>query len=749
MFRFWAQLLIFLAISVATVRLAIVASECESGWGLIFAQWQDATLGFVGLGHTSIGHKPPAEQASFWLSEVDRVVDKYPKSASVHMGAAWVLDSPDIGFMQDHVRQNEFAHAFPQMGLELDEDAISAAKAKFRDECLARCLDLAKRATQLQPADVRWWRMRALLMFEGDSLYSGQEFEARDAGWLEVLDKCKTQDPDNALYDYIAALQLWNESASYDWPVEPDDQSASDEWQDGTYEQEADDNSQDEPADDNDYWILTVQDADGFASATRRFLEAQRKPYLAIGEEGYPSIAEFLAKSRIRKSDQAEVAVSRLVTFRQTTLFHRLWRWQGVRADNARRANDHEQEMTILLQNLRLYDQAVAPEETSALNILRTFGVLRHYTYEAIDKLTKNDSTIIESVEMDKIRQREEELRIEAATLQSALQRLDDQSYPKEYAASWSAVFAGVTSTSAATLLVAAGVLLLVAKMLSKCLDTTLRFGFVRHAIAWTVGCGFTFIILGMAPAEMISHKVQRLAIITGIWALAICITAVSVWFVIRLLRLRKIRFRLITLFAVMTGVAVLASLWPLMEASFVGIAQYPPEMWLHAKGWSGIDAEVLRTAMRLEKSTWYWAMIQWFAHGGLYVGLVVSLLLAVAWFMWRCAREANERFLNYWTQHFRTRWSEAFRFAGRSAFVVAMCWMFLYLCIAPNAVRLAEAEYHHKMRYCRDPNAHWTEIRDAQAAVETSADEMKLIREQIQFELFGEGVLEMDFSEQ
>jgi len=749
MLRFWSQLLIFLAISVAALRLAIIASESESGWGFIVTQWQDAALGYVGLGHTSIGHTAPAEQASYWLSEVDRVVTEHPTSASVQMGAAWVLDSPDIGFIQNHIRQNEFAHAFPQMGLELDEETISAAKTQFREKCRKRCLELAGRATQLEPDDIRWWRMRALLLFEGDTLYSGQEFEARGASWLEILEECKRHDPDNALYDYLAVLQLWNESASYDWPIEPDDQSDSDKWQEGTYEQIADDDPKEERDEQDEYWLLTIQDADGFALGTQRFLEAQEKRFLAIGEEGYSSIAEFLSLSRLRKSDQAEVAVSRLVTFRHSTLLSDLWRWQNVRADDARAADDREQEMAILRQNLRLYDQAIFPEETSALNTLKTFGILRQSTYDVINGLYENDPTIIKSVEMDSIRQREEALRIDTATLQSALQELDDGSYPEEYAASWSAVFSVVAITSAAALLAAAGVFLLTARMLSKRLDATTVLGILRHTIAWIVGCGCTFVILGMAPAEMISHDVQRLAIITGIWALAICITAVAVWFVIRLLRLRKLRFQLITLFAVMTGVAVLASLWPLMEASFVGIAQYPPEMWLHAKGWSGVDAEVLRTAMKLENGSWYWTMMQWFAHAGLYVGLVVSLLLAIAWFMWRCAREANQRFLKYWTQQIRTRWSEAFRFSGRSAFVVAMCWFVLYLWIAPNAVRLVEAEFQHKMRYCRAPKAHWSEIRNAQDAVEASVEDMKSIREQVEFELFGEGVLEMDFGEQ
>jgi hypothetical protein len=250
-----------------------------------------------------------------------------------------------------------------------------------------------------------------------------------------------------------------------------------------------------------------------------------------------------------------------------------------------------------------------------------------------------------------------------------------------------------------------------------------------------------------MAPAEMVSHEVQRLAVIIGIWSLAICIAVGAVWFVIRRLRLSEFRFRLRTLLAVTAGVAVLASLWPLTRLSFEAVTRHAPEMWVHEKGWGVMDAEVLRTAMNVDKGTWRWATVQWqFAHNGLYVGLAAAMFLVVAWFMWRRAREANQRFGMYWTQQARSRWSDLFRFVGRSALAAAMCWTLLYLLVAPRAVELMEAEFQHKMRYCRDPKTHWTEIRDAQADVEASVGEMKAIREQVRFEMSDEGALELEF---
>jgi len=737
---------IFLAMLFAAVRLAIVATSTEIGWEFIATQFQELTLGPFSLGHTPIGKRPPSEQAEYWLRHVPTRLDKNPSSASIHMGAAWVLDSPDIGFLTNHLTQTEFANGFSSMSLDFDEGMIGSEKATFRERCLKQCLWLAKRATQLEPADVRWWRMRAALQFEADLILSGQDFQPRSTDWLEVLEAGEKHDPDNALYDYLAAIQLWNTSATYDWPDEP--APTNDEGEDSADQPGDVDHPQNDSDNDFDLWLLTVQDPKGFALANKHFLKAQKKPFLAIGEEGYPSIAEFLATSPLRKADQSEVAVSRLVTFRHGWLISRLWRWQSVLADTARLANDHEQELAILKQNLKLFEQAILPEETSALTILMKFGFFRQYSYEAIEKLNTIDPKLVEPVEWDKIRQREETLRIETATLRSSVKRLHDEVYPKKSTFSPVAVFSVATGFCAAALFAVSAISLLVAKMLSKHFNAGSQFGLRRHAVAWIIGCGVTFVVLGMAPAEMVSHEVQQLALGIGAWVMAICMTALAVWFVIRLLRLGKVRFQLATLFAVVTGVAVFTKLWLLLDFSFDGVVSSPAEPWIHAKGWNGVNAEFIRTAMQMKSGTWNWAWYQWFAHGGTYWGIVASMFLAIVWYMWRCAIETKQQVLNFWTRQIRLRWAQLFRFVGNSALSAAMCWMLLYLLIAPQAIDLAEKRFQYEMRYCRNPKAHLREIRDAQADVTSSEHEMKIIREQVLFELSGEDMREVDFED-
>jgi hypothetical protein len=701
-------------------RLALVASQTEVGWQTVAAQWRDGALAWTGWISDPVSEREPVEQARFWIAEADRIITGNPDSPAIQIGAAWMLDSPNIEFMQHHVQQSEYASAMPQMGLELDEESISYAKAQFRDLCVERCVALAARATELDPGDPRWWRMRALLLFEGDSLWSGHDFEPRSDNWLEVLDDCLAHDKDNALYDYLAAMTLWKQSAVYDMP---------------------------EDGQNDDLWLLNVTDAKRFAAGTERFLKAQEREYLAIGEEGYAAITTFLDASRLSKKEQASAAISRLVTFRHSTFFHKLWRWQQVRADAASRDGDFSLAIQVLQQNLRLYEQAIIPAETSALNVLTTFAISRTSTYDAIQKLAEDSPESISQADLTKLRGREEELRIESATLLLALQKLDDETYPKSNWASVPSIVSWVASTSSALLLFVGALLLTLARLLTRDTQPIVRLGAARQAIVWILGCGGSYIVLGMAPAELINHDVQTRAIVVAVWIGALCVVGAAVWLVVVLSRRGKFRFRLTTLFAITTAVAVLASLWPLMEPIFSRIAESSPELWLPAKGWNGIDAEVLRTAMKVGVGTWLWATIQWFAFGGLYVGLLTALVLSGCWLMWLNARNSSSSLFTFRTREARSKWASLLGSVGQSALGASLFWLIVYLYFAPPFLREAEAQYQHQMRYCRDPRSHWAEIREAQATVKSSASAMETIREQVQFDLSDEDVLEHEFA--
>lgn len=694
------------ALCVGAIRLALVATKSESGWSTIASQWQEALFGRLGAGYTAIGDREPIDQAEFWLAEMERLRIDDSESASMLMGAAWMLDSPGINFIYKHVEQKQFpgtAHFFTFP----DEKTIASAIRQFQNRCQTKCLEYADLATELEPNDVRWWRMRAMLLFEGNTLFTGLEFEPRQDNWIQILDDCIVHDPDNALYDYLAAIQLWSDSCEVDWPDNPN-------W----------------PPDQSK---LTIHDQAKFDRGTQRFSAAQKKPFLAVGESGYPAIAEFVDQSSLYKSDQADTAVSRMLAIRQSHLFLRLWRSLEAQADHATQQPDLERNVEILKQCLRLYEQAIVPAETTALSTESTFDGLRRTAFDDLMQLAKQDTSLVDSDEVDSLMGREIELRTRHAALLQALSQVQTTQALRNNFWSLTTIASGVSCVSVAALLWCAFIALVLSLLLRRQSDSPGPLGIWRHALAWFVGYGTTFVVLGLAPAEVISRETQTKACIAGVWIAAFAIVTAVVWWVVSLLRRGKLRFRLISLFAVMTSCAIFAALLPVVISAVPWLKQFPPELWLPAKGWSGIDAEVLRNGMSVPVSSLKWAIIQWLVHAGLLVGLAISLAITAAWFAWRTARSSGEGLLNYWTRDLRNRWSTLFRFTFRSAVGAAVFWFLLYLYTTPELVRSTETLYQLNMRYCRDPHAHWSEIAEARKLIESTPASMQQIQSEVE----------------
>jgi len=752
------------ALCIAGGRLAYVASKAESGWSTLATQWQDTLLEKFGFGYISVDSMEPPEQADFWMSEIDRLEKPISESASMQMGAAWVLDSASIGFLRNHWKDSGFGSTIPAIALQIDKETVDAAKEKFRLLCLDRCLLLARKATDTEPNDVRWWRMRALLLFESDPLWSGNGFDPRCDDWLKILDSCSRRDPENALYDYLAALQLWKQAATYDWPGSselPTDFDGSfedfeefselEDPYEGGYGDEGgyggnDNAGKFEESDDlsDDLWILTINDEKKYAAGTEHFLVAQTKDFLAVGEAGFPAVANFVEQARLRKADQADVTVSRMVTARQTSLISRLWRWQGVRGDHAQQRGDAASTKEMLLQNSKLYDQAIVPIETSAMSMLTDFAILRKINFDELEKFFETHPELATEGEIDAIRQREKMLRIETETLQLALQKLNSTREQVTTTHIFIGVFAEVAIQSTVCLLVLAICCLITVRVWASTSHDVAPFGYLRHALAWLLGYGVTFLIFGAFPAEMIDRENQALIANAALYGLAFF----AVFACGRSLYRRKLRFRLSSLFVVTTAVALLAFLWPLIDFVLWSFISNPAELLPQAKGYYGLSAELFCSALNTKSDSLFGAIMQWHFYHGSSISFVLSLSIALIWYMRLCCKKLSEGFFHYWTHQFQSRWPSLLHFVGRIAAVVAACWFFAYFCVAPTVVRVAEADFHYKMDYCRNPESHYAKIRKAQEKIKSSTEEMTLIIEQIEFELSDEEVFERDFAE-
>ncbi len=148
----------------------------------------------------------PPEQARFWLQAVGRLEDQGELTASEAMGAALLLDSPSFGYLTEWT-----SNIVVQQGSDALFTERERLTREFWDKCSAKCTDLARQATDAEPDNRELWRLRAMLLCPASLI--GEHGEVRDPNWLNVLYEARKHDPDNALYDYLAAAQCWRQSA--------------------------------------------------------------------------------------------------------------------------------------------------------------------------------------------------------------------------------------------------------------------------------------------------------------------------------------------------------------------------------------------------------------------------------------------------------------------------------------------------------------------------------------------------------
>lgn len=183
-------------------------SETVVGWEIVQDQCLKTPAAAVGLDRRPLAEQDPVDQARFWLHELKRL----PATADALAGAAWMLDAPQPGYLQRYIVMGNpipGLPSFPTGGL--DHAAIERALGEFEERCDGPCVARITEATDLEPEDPDLWRARALLLW-GNPTFSSRT-TARRQDWAAILETCAAHDPDNALYDYLAALAHWSESA--------------------------------------------------------------------------------------------------------------------------------------------------------------------------------------------------------------------------------------------------------------------------------------------------------------------------------------------------------------------------------------------------------------------------------------------------------------------------------------------------------------------------------------------------------
>lgn len=211
-----AKILFSLVLIVSIAHLIWAASTTENGWKYVGHSVSDAAYGWFPNQSTvpAISDSDPEKLADFWLKEIDRITVENPDSAELAMGCALFLHAKTGMNVPFFPTKSGSLQVFDS-NWDLTAKLMKAEEKLNRMEFLTknRCLELAKRATELEPKNKTWWQLRAMLLFS-DPLVS--ELRSRTDDWENILKEVAAHDSDNALYDYLAAKYFWENSFGYE-----------------------------------------------------------------------------------------------------------------------------------------------------------------------------------------------------------------------------------------------------------------------------------------------------------------------------------------------------------------------------------------------------------------------------------------------------------------------------------------------------------------------------------------------------
>lgn len=751
-------LLVALAVVLAG-RAVWQASRTEVGWEVVLDQWLKTPAAAAGLERRALAEQEPVDQARFWLRELERA----PAQADVLAGAAWMLDAPQPGYLQRYV---VIASPFPglpasPMGT-LDRDRIARALGEFEQRCEGPCVARIAEATDLQPDEADLWRARALLLWSNPT-FSGRT-SARRQDWATVLETCAAHDPDNALYDYLAALAHWSESA----PVR--------------YE--------------NTDLRLVVNNQPGLDEGNRRFAQGLEKPQLIFGSRHARFAWTFLQTSTLPRMERIKAAESCGIDERASGMILHLVRRQHEMQEIHQREGRVDEAVKAAESAMTLTAQVRREGNPPWFAIVPAW--MRRSALGGLVELADDEPDLLAPERLAQARRELDDLRLEIAVMQSATERMDvgeKRDWPLL------GVVAAVAQQPAELLLMVGLILLAPGYWLGTSGLQVPKARVPVHLVCWLSALAISVTLLGLCPAEIISADAQTLVVRTVAWS--VCVLApLAVVFIVK--RAFGVRYREVLALAVTasapwliffsicapdmtrslpsfpesTGILVaLLSLWLVCAwltirvnvelfrrrdltarrkawlvstlallamfsvpwtASAIEFIQshVTTQVWVPPRAWAeaaelGLTPETLHDKLQ---HPWLWTAAQWYAYRGPVVWPSLALVFLAIYASRRSARTEGG-----WRELVRTgkrRYlSHLGREIARSLLLAGVLALLVYVAALPELVDRGEAYYQRHARWLADPQAISREI-DAQiAAVRSDSRLMDELREKVESE--------------
>ncbi|HJT32996.1 MAG TPA: hypothetical protein VJ783_13225 [Pirellulales bacterium] len=680
-----AQTIAALVALAVVARFAYLVSCMDGGWRTVLAQWQPGWSGGDEWPDRAVPRLEPPQQATFWLKHIDEIADGPGDPAQLAMGGAWILDHPSPHYMSKHL-EARFGSGRP-----FSAEDTGQAVNEFHRLCGAKCLALAKRATDLEPTNVNWWRMRAMLT-SSINLGSHVSWESmRTDQWTEILEEAAPHDPDNALYDYLAAARLWKANGKY----EPRSFA---------------------PRSDGIEWTLTVHDAHQFAKGTEYFERGQTKKFVAFGEAGLPAIFEFIKRSGLPRDVQAELATSSLYLLRSSDSIVALGRWQMARIDERAGAGDRVGALKLARQCSKALSQFEAAGETTAFELV--LAVFQQRIAMRLLQLAESEPIPVTTEEKAAVMRDACEAILRVKVWQEAANRAaKPRLAPPDAVDIIEGAVLAFTPKSVVALLIGGLTAGLVAALFARGACRLEMLPAWQHAVIWSIACTLVFAILGIAPAEFVSIDKQPWIAAGALLGVVVLTGGILFW-------RSNFRFTIRTLFVTVSISALLSAFLAMLhrqagsEDRLVSLAILP-------KGVAKLDAAAVESALRMVPQSWTVAAWQWFVHSGFYFSVAAAPLLVTVWSaMRRLGRKEGDH------QTSPRVWSAALcRDGARSALALAALLLLADLSLTPKYLLQFESDYQAKTLFLRHPEEGPKASRAAIVAVEGDPAAMTRLR--------------------
>jgi hypothetical protein len=201
----WRWFLTALVLAGLAARLAWIAAHTETGWETIASDWREATIGQF-IGHRlPVAQRYSTEQTDFWLAEIDRLLAREPHTPELLVGAVRMLGTY---YGDYHLSLSADLFAAPNLYDYDRQDHRGYDSASEPRQ--AKQIQLAVQATSEFPMSLLTWQTLAEVASDDEK---PSEVPVDLPDWRKVLDECRAHDPDNSMYDFLAADRLLTEDS--------------------------------------------------------------------------------------------------------------------------------------------------------------------------------------------------------------------------------------------------------------------------------------------------------------------------------------------------------------------------------------------------------------------------------------------------------------------------------------------------------------------------------------------------------